>query len=370
MTLARVNGDVGLRRTLQSWEPKMPPTQIRVPIRYYLRMAEVLAPLGYDLAQLIRELGLPDSLMTKPDATLEFSEIESLVRQVLRITGRTDLGFELGKLLSVSTHSIVGFGMLNSATVYDAMTFVARYFKLVIPAFRMAYRDNGSSAEIRFTPAVAMGHECLAFHLEAMAMAAYRDACDLIRGQAPHCCLHLSIPRPKHAHLYEAVRGIEVEFGSEPTVGLRLVFDRSFRGFANLMSDPNALKVAEDRCRAEILQATQVGRFADWVAMTLREVSEGPPSLGELAETLNISTRSLNRHLQKEGTSFREISGRVQHQLARERLTSSHMSITEIALSLGFNDPSNFTRAFRDREGLSPRAFRRQVKHANPANSA
>lgn len=335
---------------------------VRVPVRYYLRLAEVLAQHRVDMGTVLRELHLPDDLMTEPDATLRFSQVERLVAHLNRLTGRTDLGFELGKLLSVSTHSIVGFGMLSSPSVERAMSFVARYFRLVMPSFRLRYRSDANFGELHFTPVIAMGHECLAFHLEAIGMAALRDVQDLIGGRAPPCRIHLSIPRPPHAPRYGELRGVHAEFGTEPVPGVRLHFDADLRAYPLNMADPNALKVAEERCRAQVAHVASVRQFADWVSMTLREVGEGLPTLAELATMLNISPRTLNRYLEREGTTFRDLSGRIQHELARERLAAGSMSITEVAYSLGFNDPANFTRSFRDREGVSPREYCRKAR--------
>ncbi|MDE0852932.1 MAG: AraC family transcriptional regulator ligand-binding domain-containing protein [Nevskia sp.] len=330
---------------------------IRVPVRYYLRLANVLLRFKVDIAAEMQARKLPVNVITNPDATLKFSQVEGLIGHLNRKTGRTDLGYELGKELNVSTHSIVGFGMLSSPTVEQALQFVGRYFQLVMPTFRLRFKSGADAAELHFTPVVAMGHECLAFHLEAIGMAALRDVRDLNGGRAPPCRLSLSISRPAHARRYSEVRGLEVEFGAEQVPGVRLLFEGGLRELPLTLADPNALKVAETRCRAQVAHVARVGQFAEWVAMSFREVSEGLPSLPDLAATLNISPRTLNRYLEREGTSFRELAGRIQHEIARERLSAGEMSITEVAYSLGFGDPANFTRSFRDREGVSPREF-------------
>jgi AraC-like DNA-binding protein len=42
-------------------------------------------------------------------------------------------------------------------------------------------------------------------------------------------------------------------------------------------------------------------------------------------------------------------------------LENSDKTVTEIAFDLGYNDASNFTRAFRKLTGLSPSAYRREA---------
>jgi AraC-like DNA-binding protein len=333
----------------------MPQSELLVPARYYVRLAEVLARDGVDLAGVVRALRLSPRLLSEPEAMLRVSQADRLVQRVFELSGRSDLAFELGKLLTASAHSFVGFGMLNSATLDQALRFEAQYFRLVMPSFRMRYSSGPDFGEMLFTPLAAMSHLSLAFHLEAIGMAALRELADLSGDRRPPCRLDLSIPEPPHAARYRReLRDVRVRFGADvtPSVRLRLLADP--RQLRLAMADSHARRVAEERCRALVNQAARSGHFADWVAMTLREVAEGLPTLEEMAATLNISKRTLNRYLQREGTSYRQLAGRIQHELACERLAAGSMSATEVAYSLGFSDRSNFGRAFRARAGYSP----------------
>jgi AraC-like DNA-binding protein len=331
-----------------------------VPARYYGRIAEVLARDRVDLAGILRALRLSPRLFAEPDATIRFSQVDRLLLRVAEASGRSDLAFELGQLLSASAHSFVGFGMLNSDTLDQALRFEAQYFRLVMPSFRMRYSSGPDFGEMQFTPLLAMSHLCLAFHLEAIGMAALREISDLTGDRRPPCRLDLSIPEPLHSRRYAELRDVRVRFGADATPGVRLRLLDNPRGYPLAMADANARRVAEERCRRLVQQAAGVRRFADWVAMTLREVNEGLPSLEELAAMLNLSKRTLNRYLEREGTSYRELSGRIQHQLACERLASGTMSVTEVAYSLGFSDSSNFARAFKAHAGHSPGEYRRR----------
>ena len=332
----------------------MEKSELLVPARYYARVSEVVARDGVDFPALLRQLRLAPSLLTRPDAMIRVSQADRLVQRVYAASGRSDLAFELGKLLSASAHGFVGFGMLNSDNLDQALRFEAQYFRLVMPSFRMRYSSGPDHGELLFTPVAAMSHLCLAFHLEAIGTAALREVADLTGDRRPPCRLDLSIPEPPHAQRYQELRDVRVRFGvdASPCVRLRLLGDP--RALRLQMADSSARRVAEERCRALVQQAASGGRFADWVAMTLREVSDGLPSLEEMAAMLNISKRTLNRYLAREGTSFRALSGRIQHELACERLRGGGMSVTQVAYSLGFSDRSNFGRAFKARAGHSP----------------
>lgn len=336
--------------------------ELRVPARYFARLGELLARDRIELAEVLRGLRLPLQAFTQADAMLKFSQVDRLLTRVYELTGRSDLAFDLGRLLTASAHSFVGFGMLNSENLDQALRFEAQYFRLVMPSFRMRYTSGPDFGEMQFTPTVAMSHTALSLHLEAIGMAALREVGDLTGDRRPACRLQLSIAEPPHVQRYRELKDVRVSFSADATPSVRLRLLDNPRAYPLAMADANARKVAEARCRALVQQVAGGRRFADWIAMTLREVGEGLPSLAELAATLNLSPRTLNRYLEREGTSFRELAGRIQHELACERLATGAMSVTEVAYSLGFTDTSNFARAFRARAGCSPSDHQRGAR--------
>ncbi len=72
-----------------------------------------------------------------------------------------------------------------------------------------------------------------------------------------------------------------------------------------------------------------------------------------MADSLHVSSRTLNRRLQDEGTTFRQLRLEAVHNWAK-RLLLEKVSVEAIALSLGYENPANFRRSFRDYVGCSP----------------
>lgn len=339
----------------------MPQIDIKVPARYYLPIAEILRPLGVDFDVMLKAAGISPQAMAAPNALVRFSQIDKLLHVITQATGRSDIAFELGKVLSVSSHTFVGFAMLNSSTLEEALKFEARYFRLIMPSFNMRYSGGLDTAELYFSPHVSMSALCLSQHLEGIATAALREMSDLSAGAAPRAELSFSIPEPAHIRSYQRLPNIKVCFGTEPTPGVRIRLLDHPRHYPLAIANPQSLEVAESRCKELLQQTTNNRNFADWVSMTLREATDGLPSLEELAVLLNVSKRTLNRYLKREGTNYRELAGDIQYELACKRLASGGMSVTDVALSLGFAEASNFTRAFRARAGCSPSEFARKA---------
>lgn len=98
-------------------------------------------------------------------------------------------------------------------------------------------------------------------------------------------------------------------------------------------------------------------------ALVRVQMLEGMPSLDRVAGVLAIGVRTLQRHLDGEATTFRKIVESVLFERAAELLGEPHISVTQIAMTLGYSSPSHFARAFRQTIGLSPTAFRKAVVH-------
>lgn len=331
---------------------------MEVPARYYLRAAEVLLRMGVDVPRLLEVARIRIDRLDRPDASLPLDQVEILVNEAFRITGRSDFGVEVGRTLKLGSHSMVGYGMLSSPNADYALRLAARYFKLILPAFRMRYRASAERAEVSFSPALPMSHLCLQFHLEALVFATHGELRELLGGHAPPCDLYLSYAEPPHAARYGELENARCHFGWDAMPGIRMLFagDLSARPLA--MADPSALRLAEERCKELVRKAVAGGKISDWVAMMLREAGGSMPTQAELAQTLNLSSRTLDRYLQREGESFRELAKRVRHEKACALIEAGELTLTQIAYELGYSDAANFTRAFRRESGSSPSGHR------------
>lgn len=90
----------------------------------------------------------------------------------------------------------------------------------------------------------------------------------------------------------------------------------------------------------------------------LFENLEKDPGFNELAEDFYVSPRTLSRRFRKVGVSYRDIVHEVKKEMAMTLLQDLGTPVSVIARRLGYNDPSNFTKAFKLWVGQCPRAYR------------
>jgi AraC-like DNA-binding protein len=85
----------------------------------------------------------------------------------------------------------------------------------------------------------------------------------------------------------------------------------------------------------------------------------GDVSLAELARALSVSKRTLQRRLEQAGTNLRALVDEERRALALGYIKQKQLSLSEIALLLGFSELSAFTRAFTRWTNVAPSEYRR-----------
>jgi AraC-like DNA-binding protein len=83
----------------------------------------------------------------------------------------------------------------------------------------------------------------------------------------------------------------------------------------------------------------------------------GECSVERVAATLDLHPRVLQKRLQQKRTSYVELLRETRLEIARQHLRARTMSITDLALNLGYAEVSIFSRNFKQWTGQSPRAW-------------
>jgi AraC-like DNA-binding protein len=116
--------------------------------------------------------------------------------------------------------------------------------------------------------------------------------------------------------------------------------------------------------------ADSTPRLIQTLQALILDLEHGPASLGDIANRLALSERTLRRRLRTLGTSYNKILRDVRSSTAREWLRDSTLTIESIAWRLGYTETANFRHAFKRWNGQSPQAFRRQLRCTRETRNA
>ena len=89
-------------------------------------------------------------------------------------------------------------------------------------------------------------------------------------------------------------------------------------------------------------------------------------SLKKIAEAVGINPFYLSHLFRKEmGISFLEYLTSVRISIAKKLLKQTNLSIIEICLEVGYQDPSHFAKVFKKKEGIHPTEYRKNLTEQN-----
>lgn len=109
---------------------------------------------------------------------------------------------------------------------------------------------------------------------------------------------------------------------------------------------------------AKVTPAARSKRRTPAVQAAIEHTLHLGASLEDVADAIEVHPRTLQRQLERAGTTLRVVRHRAQMAQARQWLAQSDTPIHEVARRVGFDDAAAFARAFGRRHGVSPREWR------------
>jgi len=128
-----------------------------------------------------------------------------------------------------------------------------------------------------------------------------------------------------------------------------------------LLPTANSMNAEEARryCDSEIKRLGIDHGFKQIVETLLRSRLATAPTEKETSRLLGCSPRNFRRQLAEEGTNYRNLLNSIKLESAMTYLTTTHLSIEEIACEIGYKNVGNFSRAFKRWTGITPSTYRR-----------
>lgn len=161
---------------------------------------------------------------------------------------------------------------------------------------------------------------------------------------------------PEYANLYEQQWQTETRFNFDVCT-LELNQDSLDLGLHH--TNPNITQMMKREVELQHRKLVRAGSLSDHISKAL---SNGQLPLSSTQQTIadhfNISTRTLNRHLQRDDTSLKQLVTQARLEQAKQQLMTTSASIDDIAVRLGLSGRRALDRIFQKSLGISPAQFR------------
>ncbi|TFY89509.1 AraC family transcriptional regulator [Pseudomonas kairouanensis] len=267
---------------------------------------------------------------------------------------RQDIGLDLGQRMHVSSYGLLGYALLTSATLGDALRLALRYPALLGTLFELSLVDDGrqvwlTAGDYREDPALA------AFNIE-FCLVSLKVICDDLLGRAlPLVEARFDYPAPDYHPRYAERFGCPLRFDA-PANGF--AFDRAWLEQPLPLADAITHRAMAERCRKQNSEFTGRQAWLNRVRQLLAEQLHAAPGLEGLAAQLKCSARTLRRHLQALGCSYQQLLDDLRFEQAKQWLAQDQLPIYRIAEQLGFSETASFRHAFVRWSGVAPNQYR------------
>jgi len=322
------------------------------------RFHQGLQRLSVDTAALYAGLGLDPKLMDADDASLSTAMHYELLELAAEKSNNRFLGIALGLDGRNSELGVLSYMLRNAPNLEKALDLLQRYVALVAPGSTIAVLEEED-------------HCVLTYKIKDR--------------PASQCCQSLEMTLAQYVLLFRTILDddtwqsfrIYFEHSSPTAEELRqiplegeLIFDHFFSGvcfpkelmdYANSDFDPQLLTLLESQVLQTAAKLLSSDSFLDRIRLLISSnLGNAEVTADTVAAEFGMSRRTLHRRLSENGTTFNTLRESIVINVAKESLSKTLVSITELAQRLGYSDSSAFDRAFKRLVGQRPLEYRKQ----------
>jgi AraC-like DNA-binding protein len=267
---------------------------------------------------------------------------------------RRDIGLELGRRMHVSSYGMLGYALLTSATLGDALRLALHYPALLGTLFELSLEEDGeriwlSAGDYRENPALAP------FNVEFCLVSMKVTCEDLLGHPLPLLGARFEYSAPDYQARYAERFDCPLQFDA---VSNAFAFDKRWLEQPLPLADAITHQAMAERCRKQNTEFTGRQAWLGRIRQLLAAQLSAAPGLDGLAKQLNCSARTLRRHLKDLGCSYQELLDELRFEQAKRLLCEDQLPIYRIAEALGFSETASFRHAFVRWSGVAPSQFR------------
>ncbi|NIB42262.1 AraC family transcriptional regulator [Pseudomaricurvus alkylphenolicus] len=310
-------------------------------------------------SSILEEAGIRQTVLTDPDTEVALGDHCRLLELAAIRSADDCLGLHIGSEIKPGDMGPLGYTILNSPTVRKALENFSRYLHVYARGCDMTLEEEKELAYFKFSYTIVepsvLGRRQEAECTLAMVKHVIEVATDRSWRLEE---VHFEHPKPESVLEHKRIFAAPVSFGREINC---LVFAKAQLDQEIVQAESRLYQVLEahlsDVLNNQVEEDDIVATVGNIIAKSL---SNGIPSIDDVAKELCMTKRTLQRRLSDRDKLYNEYADEIRQQMARQYVENTKLPLTEVAFLLGYAHVSAFSRAFRRWAGLTPNECRAQ----------
>lgn len=347
--------------------PIPPLAQARVVGPYAQTAIDTAAERGLSPARLAVTLGLPPESLAPATENLPVERYIRLLEVAAEACGDPLFGLHVGERTRLSTFAVYGLVLCSCRSFRAATEQTRRFEGLAHDLGRSRIEEHGAIAHYVWeSPWLTT---LPSRHLPESVMAGILSFANwLAHTRVPviDVAFAHAAPDPALMPAYEQFFGAPVRFDAPQNCAR---FPAEILDWPVPNADTSLFPVLA-RHAEQLLAAREREARQPEIINAVREkivalLAHDSARLGDVADALGSTPRTLQRKLAEAGTSYQTVLDATRRELAEQYLREPGMTMTEVAFLLGYREQSSFNHAFRDWYGTTPAAWRERARRGS-----
>lgn len=313
---------------------------------------------GLDGRRVLHSAGLEESQL-EGDQLIEADSHYGVWEAILRSLPERASGFPMryARSMQLDDYGALGLAWKTAPSCREALERAIRYHCILTNTSVMKLSEEAPAGSLRLEfqreGARRLGLRCAN---EAALAEVLQALVNLVQRPVSAERVTFRHAPPPNVEEHERHFGCEIEWlGPSDAVQLSELSLRAVPRMADAGLSRFLLEHLDERAGTEGLEAPIEARVQ---RVVLDALPSGSPKMGDIAQRLGMSSRTLHRRLESNGASFNELVESTRRQLVEDLLARTQRPLGEVAFLAGFAEPSSFHRAFKRWTGATPASFR------------
>jgi AraC-like DNA-binding protein len=335
---------------------------------------QVFEQQGVDTQALLNKLKIDSKMLDDPNARVPTLAVVELWRLAAKQCPK-ELPLIVARSVNAGTFHALGFAMATSQTGMEALKRLEQYYPLLTTSVQLNIMETDELIGIRLSSSdllealkAQFAEQTLADAVSQLREAAALGLLSLCRSFfGVHFNAHHMTLRRNLGELLEPYQQ-HVQCALEDRAQFDEVWFSKEKLLKPLPSANPMLAKLNDQIVESYLHMLKEDIQVLVTSEIIKQLPSGEITQASVAGALNMSPRTLQRKLTENEQTFRRLLNETRHELALQYIQYENIPILEIGYRLGFSEPANFTRAFKQWTGQPPVVYRQQFSERTTLN--
>ena len=313
------------------------------------KLLDISRESGFSTEDIIKDARID---LSKPIDEIEFPRI---IDYFYNYTKDEALMIKLGQRVDVTYFGSFGFALMSCSDFTEAIKLINRYQLLLGTGINFIVLSDSQKSKYTLRVSMNVLNNLQKKLITELVISQSIYLLKIITNDKLKFKISFQYEGINNKELYESILKCDVEFNqlhNEISIPVDISKEK-------LISANSAAHIIyEEQCEKLLRDLNKIENFSAATRRILLQAGDDFPDIKEVAYKLHISESTLRRRLKEESSSYRKICDEVRDILAKKYLTTTNLTISDIAMLLNYSEAASFRRAFVRWNKLTPNDYR------------